>query len=705
MQIIRAEKAGFCFGVKRAIEMATGAARQNSGPVYTYGQLIHNQQEVARLAGQGIHAVDSLDQVPEGSLLIIRSHGVGPEVLTAAAARKITVLDATCPFVRNVQKKAQEMIQQGYQVIVVGNSSHPEVQGIVAWTDHRALVVADSEQLRDIQPAPRVGVVAQTTIPQQTLAAVVAALVPAVSELKLANTVCRATRERQLAAKQLASRVDLMLVVGGRNSANTSKLFTLCAQTGTETHHVETASELNRAWFAGKSTVGITAGASTPDWLIQEVETRVKELVEMTGSEEVMVNETATNTEVQPRETTTETTPEENMKEAMDVRTVHYGEIVPGTVVQIRHDEVLVDIGAKSEGFIPLKELSCYEVNSPQDIVSVGDVIDVFVMRSEDSEGRVMLSKQRADAEKAWNKLQENLQTGETVTGIVREVVKGGLLVDIGVRAFLPASLVERGYVEDLNKYLGMEIQARVIEVNKARKKVVLSRKVVLEEEHARKRQELLENLQEGAVVRGTVRRLTSFGAFVDLGGVDGLLHVSEMAWYRVGHPSEVVNVGDEIEVKVLKVDRENEKISLGLKQVLPNPWDNVADKYPPGSVVKAKVMRLASFGAFVQLEPGVEGLVHISHLSTRHVEKPEDVVREGEEVYVKVLDVNPEEKRIRLSIREVVREQEKRQPAPRENQASRQHQEQAEQPAEQAEQGNVTIGDIVGNIFDEKKE
>ncbi|WP_018085168.1 bifunctional 4-hydroxy-3-methylbut-2-enyl diphosphate reductase/30S ribosomal protein S1 [Desulfurispora thermophila] len=702
MQITRADKAGFCFGVKRAIELATGAARQNSGPVYTYGQLIHNQQEVARLAGQGIHAVDSLDQVPEGSLLIIRSHGVGPEVLTAAAARKITVLDATCPFVSNVQKKAREMAQQGYQVIVVGNASHPEVQGIVAWTGHQALVVADAEQIRAIQPAARVGVVAQTTIAQQNLAAVVAALVPVVRELKLANTVCQATRERQQAAEQLASRVDLMLVVGGRNSANTTKLATVCAQTGTETHHVETAAELDRAWFTGKRTVGITAGASTPDWLIQEVETRVKELVEMTGSEEVMVNEIPTSTATQ--ESTAETTPEENMKEAMDVKTVHYGEIIPGTVVQIRHDEVLVDIGAKSEGFIPLKELSCYEVNSPQDVVSVGDVIDVFVMRSEDSEGRVMLSKQRADAEKAWAKLQENLQTGETVTGIVREVVKGGLLVDIGVRAFLPASLVERGYVEDLSKYLGMEIQARVIEVNKARKKVVLSRKAVLEEEYARKRQELLDSLQEGAVVRGTVRRLTSFGAFVDLGGVDGLLHVSEMAWYRVGHPSEVVNVGDEIEVKVLKVDRENEKISLGLKQVLPNPWDNVAEKYPPGSIVKAKVMRLASFGAFVQLEPGVEGLVHISHLSTRHVEKPEDVVQEGEEVNVKVLDVNPEEKRIRLSIREVVREQEKRQPA-REAQAGKQAESQVEQPAEQAEQGNVTIGEIVGDIFEGNKE
>lgn len=389
---------------------------------------------------------------------------------------------------------------------------------------------------------------------------------------------------------------------------------------------------------------------------------------------------------------------EEDMGDAMDIKSVRPGEIVTGVVVQVNQDEVLVDIGAKSEGVISLRELSCCDVSSPDDIVRIGDKIDVYVLKTEDKEGRLILSKEKADAEKAWSVLEGRLESGEILTGIVREVVKGGLLVDVGVRAFLPASLVERGYVEDLNKFLGQEISARVIELNRPRKKVIISRKALLEEEYAQKRDEMFGTLQEKQVVRGIVRRLTNFGAFVDIGGVDGLLHISEMAWFRISHPSEVVKVGDEVDVMILKIDRENEKISLGLKQVLANPWENVVDKYPVGSIVSAIVVRLAPFGAFVQLEPGVEGLVHISHLADRHVEKPEEVVKEGEEIKVKVLSVDPEEKRIRLSIREVNREKEReREPRPHKAQDA------APKMHESGEGGNVTIGDLVGNIFEQK--
>lgn len=389
---------------------------------------------------------------------------------------------------------------------------------------------------------------------------------------------------------------------------------------------------------------------------------------------------------------------EEDMGDAMDIKSVRPGEIVTGVVVQVNQDEVLVDIGAKSEGVISLRELSCCDVSSPDDIVRIGDKIDVYVLKTEDKEGRLILSKEKADAEKAWLVLEGRLESGEILTGVVREVVKGGLLVDVGVRAFLPASLVERGYVEDLNKFLGQEISARVIELNRPRKKVILSRKALLEEEYAQKRDEMFGTLQEEQVVRGIVRRLTNFGAFVDIGGIDGLLHISEMAWFRISHPSEVVKVGDEVDVMILKIDRDNEKISLGLKQVQSNPWENVEDKYPVGSIVSASVVRLAPFGAFVQLEPGVEGLVHISHLADRHVEKPEEVVQEGEEIKVKVLSVDPEEKRIRLSIREVNREKE-RERGPRPQKA----QDAAPKMHESGEGGNVTIGDLVGDIFDKK--
>lgn len=382
------------------------------------------------------------------------------------------------------------------------------------------------------------------------------------------------------------------------------------------------------------------------------------------------------------------------MGDAVDIKPVRTGEIVTGVVVQINQDEVLVDVGSKSEGVISLRELACCDVTSPHDIVKVGDKIDVFVLKSEDKEGRIILSKEKADAEKTWGVLEEHLESGEIVNGIVREVVKGGLLVDVGVRAFLPASLVDRVYVEDLSKFLGQEISAKVIELNRPRKKVILSRKALLEEEYAKNREGMFENLQEKQVVRGVVRRLTNFGAFVDIGGLDGLLHISEMAWYRINHPSEIVKVGDEVDVMILRIDRDNEKISLGLKQVMGNPWEGVEDKYPVGAIINAKVVRLAPFGAFVQLEPGVEGLVHISHLAERHIAKPDEVVSEGQEVTVKVLSVDPEEKRIRLSIREV-------QKAPREPRAPRAAE--SQKPEQQNDGGNVTIGDLVGNIFDKK--
>lgn len=426
----------------------------------------------------------------------------------------------------------------------------------------------------------------------------------------------------------------------------------------------------------------------------------MKELGEMTATESTMeirketavvqgegreTAEAAKNGDVQ------ETVFEEGMKETVEVKSLRPGEIVKGVVVQVGSDEVLVDVGAKSEGIIPLRELSCYNVGSPHDVVKVGDEIEVAVVKAEDNEGKLILSKERADAERAWVKLDEFLESGEPVEGTVREVVKGGLLVDVGLRAFLPASLVERGYVEDLSQYVGMPIKAKVIELNRARRKVILSRKAVLEEEAERKRREVLGNLQEGQVMRGIVRRLTNFGAFVDIGGVDGLLHISEMAWYRVNHPSEVVQVGDELDVMVLRVDRENEKISLGLKQILPNPWDTVEEKYPVGSIVTAKVVRLAPFGAFVQLEPGVEGLMHISHLADRHVATPDEVVQEGAEVKVKVLSVDPAEKRIRLSIREANRE-----PRERENRRYREHRHQSAD-----DMASVTIGEVVRDIFD----
>lgn len=693
MKVKVAAKAGFCFGVKRAVDMARKCLHDRAGPVYTLGPLIHNDQVTEALAREGIASVNDVDEIKGPGTVIIRSHGVVPGVLDRAEQKGLKLVDATCPFVRKVQQTVRNLVQQDIPVVVVGDPEHPEVQGIVGWSGNRAIVIADARQAEKLGKIPNLGIVAQTTQRQDNFDAVVKVFKDSGSRVQVFNTICLATAERQKEALELAQQVDAVLVLGGKNSANTAKLAQICRTAGKPVYRVETAEEIDSAWLKGLRTVGVTAGASTPGWIIEEVCCRMMDF-EDANKEEVMENQV----EEQPA---AEAEPQEDMKQemedAVEVKNLKNGDIVTGVVVQVNQDEVLVDVGAKSEGVVPIKELSNFSVDSPQDVVKVGDEIKVYVLKSEDNEGRVILSKEKADAEEAWARLEENMNEGQVISGTVREVVKGGLLVDVGVRAFLPASLVDRGYVEDLSKYLNMEIQARVIELNRARRKVILSRKAVLEEEYARKREELMASLEEGQVVKGVVRRLTNFGAFVDIGGVDGLLHISEMAWYRINHPSEVVQVGDELDVKVLRVDRENEKVSLGLKQVLPNPWDNVEEKYPVGGVINAKVVRLAPFGAFVQLEPGVEGLVHISHLADRHVATPDEVVSEGEEIRVKVLSVDSGEKRIRLSIREVDREKPAK-PSPRENQPRKQ-----EIPASN-DGGTVTIGDLVGDIFEDRK-
>lgn len=702
MEVWLAQKAGFCFGVKRAIDMARATVDNREGPIYSLGPLIHNPQVVSCLARMGLEKINDIGEIKRGTL-VIRSHGVSPALLESAREKGLDIVDATCPFVRRAQDLARELSGENIQVVVVGDREHPEVQGIIGWTSGKAVVVENPEEAAELAVAGLVGVVAQTTQPRENFDSVVEVLRKTGAEVRVCNTICNATAERQKAALELARQVEVMVVVGGINSANTRKLANLCHTSGTRTYHIEEAGQMDPAWFRGVKVAGLTAGASTPDWIIEEVIRRMSEYEENNSTEEVNnpeevsnPEETTDSEEVSNPEEATDSEEvndsEEEMKDAVEVKAVRHGDIVKGTVVHVGLDEVMVDIGAKSEGIIPARELSCCEVTSIQDLVKVGDEIEVYVLKAEDNEGKLILSKEKADAEKAWFRLEEVLNTQEPVEGTVREVVKGGLLVDVGVRAFLPASLVDRGYVEDLSKYLGQVITTRVIELNRGRKKVILSRKAVLEEEYARLREELLENLQENEIVKGIVRRLTQFGAFVDIGGVDGLLHISEMSWHRINHPSEVVKVSDEIEVMVLKIDRENEKISLGLKQVLPNPWDTVAEKYAIGSIVLAKVVRLAPFGAFVQLEPGVEGLVHISHLAERHIAKPDEVVTEGEEVNVKVLSVDPVEKRIRLSIREVAKEKQ-----------TREFQDYSHSKP-QDNSDVVTIGDMVGDLFEKKE-
>ncbi|NLK01329.1 MAG: bifunctional 4-hydroxy-3-methylbut-2-enyl diphosphate reductase/30S ribosomal protein S1 [Clostridia bacterium] len=753
MEIHIAEHAGFCFGVNRAIEMVERCLNNRESPLRSLGPLIHNPQVVAKLRAKGLIPVEDLKDLDKGGL-VVRSHGVSPRVILEAENKGLDVIDATCPFVSKAQKIAHKLRKNNYKVVVIGDKKHPEVIALVGWAGDEAIVIENPEEADKIPYFEKIGVVVQTTQTEENVNKVIEALRAKTDDLVIHNTICNATRDRQESALQLARKVDVMIVVGGRNSSNTRKLALVCAGAGTPTYHIENADELCPQWFQNIDRVGITAGASTPDWIIEEV---VQEMTEF--NDEQKLEEAEEQEEVLGQEEGQEADEQESQEEVYDefadefadeeeeeavgeeqddveeedaeadeeevedmedaqceveahlaknLKRIRRGEIVQGTVVQISEQEVLVDIGGKSEGIIPLYELSTEKVDDPKEILEVGDDIEVQILREENEEGHPVLSKKRVDKRKVWEQLEEAFDSEEELEAEVVEVVKGGLLVDLGIRGFVPASLVERGYVEDLSQYLGETLRLRVIELDRSRNKIVFSRKAILDEEHEKLRQETWDSLEEGQVREGVVRRITDFGAFVNLGGVDGLLHVSEISWGRVEHPADVLSEGQEMDVKVLGVDREEGKVSLGLKQLLPNPWETAEEKYPVGSIVDGKVLRIAPFGAFVEVEPGVEGLVHISQLADEHVEKTEDVVSIGEIIPVKILSVDPGAQRMSLSLRQArqpkVKEvKEERKEKTQKPVTKREPKKAKSEPIETEDEGSgIKIGDLVGDVFDE---
>lgn len=660
MKVKMAEKAGFCFGVKRALDMAERTAETSQA--VSLGPLIHNQQVVKRLSERGIRVADDLREVTSDHALIIRSHGVAPSVYQAAEEKGVRVVDATCPFVQKAQRLAAESTLLGRQVVVMGDKLHPEVQGILGWAGEDAIPIQTVEEARELPNFTHLAVLAQTTQLAENFAAIVEELKLHAHDITVHNTICNATAERQKVAQELAESVDVMVVVGGRNSANTRKLASICEER-TKTHLIETADELETTWFIDAKCAGLTAGASTPDWIIKEVYKKMSE-----------INENEMNMA--------------NWLEAL--QEIHLGARVSGTVVKITREEVFVDIGWKCEGIIPLNELSIGRQTRLEEVVEIGDIVNAVVIRLENEEGYTVLSKRKADEEGAQERLENVAASKEEIQAKVVEIVKGGLVVDVGLRGFVPASQIQLGYVEDLNQFLGQTLRLRLIEFDSAKRKVVLSQKVLLEEEKAIKRQQLMETLKEGDVVSGVVRRIADFGAFVDIGGMDGLLHISDMAYTRIKHPSELLAVGDEVEVQVLKLDQAG-KVALGLKQLKDSPWVQAAVNYPVGSIIQGKVVRITPFGAFVTLGDGVDGLVHISQLSEHRVNKVEEVLKVGDMVTAKVIQCKPEEKRISLSIREAI--------------ADAKQANDTQAVAEQAEIKPVTIGDALGKVFDSENQ
>ena len=628
--MVLASHAGFCFGVRRAVGTAEKAA-----PAVTLGPIIHSPQVVERLRRLGIVPVDALEKIPDGVRAVIRSHGVDRATYDALARKGCEVVDATCPFVARIHDMAREASRAGIPLVVVGEAEHPEVRGILGWTDGEKYAVLSREDVERLPHLSKALVVSQTTMVEEKFRELCSALAGKIDRPDVRATICPATRDRQNECVEIARKADVMIVIGGRESSNSRKLYRLAARFCPRTFFIESAAELSGVRAAPSDVIGITAGASTPDCIIKEVVARMNDIekkapIEETQDPSVMSMEDVDKTLVQLRP----------------------GQIVTGQVVQISDDEVCVNVGYKADGLVKKSDLSSTDVK-------IGDEIEVEVVKVNDGEGNVLLSQKNIINRKAWEDICAKEEAGEFVEGIGKEAVKGGLLADVeGVRTFIPASQLSLRYVEKIDEFVGQPMKLKIIEIDKAKKRIVASRKAVLMAEEAEKKKHIWETLEVGSIVKGTVRRLADFGAFVDIGGVDGLVHVTDLSWGRVKHPSDVVSVGQEIDVKILNVDPERERISLSYKQTQPRPWTVAADKYPVGSVVEGKVVRITTFGAFVELEPGLDGLVHISQCALTRIAKVEDAVNVGDIVRVKVLDVNTEAKRISLSIREVLEDE-----------------------------------------------
>lgn len=653
MEVLLAKHHGFCYGVKRAVKMAQDS-NQMEGPAFTLGPIIHNPQMVERLAREGVGMVNELSEVERGTV-IIRSHGVGPDTYERAKATGLNVVDATCPHVKKAQMAAHSLSEEGYQVVIIGERHHPEVKSIFEWSGKQAMIIESTEEAQAVKFSARLGIVAQTTFSGKEFKEIVSVLLDQSNDIKIARTICTATEQRQAAAITLAGEVELMLVIGGKNSANTTRLAELCLAAGCETHHIETAGEIEEEWFIGVRKVGITAGASTPDWIIEEVYKKVREM------EELLKKET--------------------------LQDVRQGEIVQGVVVGIHKNEVFVDLGYKEEGVIPLVELAYPTPENAAEVLAVDDAVRCYVLSAGGKDG-VRLSKVRADQIIAWRQLEEALASKQTVRGQVTEAVKGGLSVSVfGVRGFIPASQVDLKFVEDLSVYVGETFELLPIEVDAKKQRAVLSRRVLLEAERREKEAAALAGLSAGEVRQGQVKKIADYGAFIDIGGIDGLAHISDLSWERVKHPSEVVQVGDQVSVLIKSVDAKAKRISLSLREVSRDPWLDKAETLREGSCVTGKVAKIMDFGVFLTLESGIDGLIRLAELAEKKITKAEEVVRVGDVLTAKVMQVDLKNKRIALSL---VR--------------ARQDAERAEYKAYmqgQAESSN-TLGEKFGHLFKE---
>ena len=644
MKITVAEHAGFCFGVKRAVDLVEQLLAAG-GKVCTLGPIIHNPQVVEDFAARGVYIAQEVQDVPAGYRVVCRSHGVTRQVIEQMEARAVPYIDAICPFVAKIHQIVQDAAGQGRAVLVAGDQDHPEVQAILSRCGEHCFCFSQPEQLEayaSAHPESRENpcvLVAQTTFNAWLWEKCVATAKKMYTNSIIFDTICNATILRQNEADCLSRQCDWMVVVGGKNSSNTAKLKQIC-EANCPTLHVERPEELLGMGFGSAHNIGVTAGASTPVRIIKEVQRVMSDVVKQD-----------------------ELSFEEMLEQSF--KTINTRERVTGVVTGISANEIAVDIGTKHAGYVPLDEYTNEPNAKLDELVKVGDELELLVLRLNDVEGTAMLSKKRLDAIAGFEKIVEAEEAGQILDGKIVDVVKGGVIaLAHGVRVFIPASQATLSRGQDLETLRGQTACFKILETNRGRRRAVGSIRAVLKEQRKEQEEQFWQSVAAGSVYSGTVKSLTSYGAFIDLGGVDGMVHISELSWSRIKHPSEVVSIGDQIEVYVKDIDSEVRKISLGYKKTEDNPWEVLAATYKVGDTAAAKIVSMTAFGAFAQILPGVDGLIHISQISNERVNKPQDVLAIGQEVEVKITDIDFEKKRVSLSMRALLEPAPEAQPA-----------------------------------------
>ncbi len=635
MKVTLAKTAGFCFGVDRAVSLVEEAVAAGKR-VSTLGPIIHNRHVMDHFAAEGVRELSEPEEAAAGTTVVIRSHGVSRDVYERLSRRGVEIVDATCPFVKRIHKLVIRAEAQGRVPVIIGTPTHPEVQAIAGWCAHPHVFEGPEALENWLREDPSrahlpLTLVSQTTSTQNLWESCKKIIKKQCTNSEIFDTICEATENRQKEAGELARCCDAMVIVGDPMSSNTKRLAMICRQFCEDVWLVEDAGGLDVSHFSCIGSVGITAGASTPAWIIKEVNNIM--------SEEIKV----------------ETAQEENFAELLEqsIKTLNNGDKVTGIVTAIGATEIQVDLGTKHAGYIPVDDFSSDPSVKPEDVLKVGDEIEVLVVHVNDSEGTARLSKKRLEAGKAWEEIEAAAESKAVVEGLITEENKGGIVANVkGIRVFIPASQTGVPKGGDLSALVKTTVQMKITEVNRARRRVVGSIRAVTNELRKAAQEKIWAEIEVGKKYHGVVKSLTSYGAFVDIGGVDGMVHVSELSWNRIKNPAEVVKVGDEIEVFVISYDPEKKKISLGYKTPETNPWNIFMSQFHVGDVAKVKIVKLMTFGAFAEIIPGVDGLIHISQIADRRIGKPEDVLSEGMEVDAKIIDIDAENKRISLSIR-----------------------------------------------------